>query len=42
MKHPARREPISTRATGRPELDKAVGLARELRSSGVAVTLVGA
>jgi DNA invertase Pin-like site-specific DNA recombinase len=33
-------EKISTRATSRPELDKAVGLARELRASGVAVTLV--
>ncbi|PRX59025.1 resolvase-like protein [Nonomuraea fuscirosea] len=33
-------EKISTRATTRPELDKAVGLARELRSAGVAVTLV--
>jgi DNA invertase Pin-like site-specific DNA recombinase len=33
-------EKISTRATTRPELDKAVALARELRSAGVAVTLV--
>lgn len=33
-------EKISTRATSRPELDKAVALARELRTSGVAVTLV--
>ncbi|MBD2894153.1 hypothetical protein amrb99_30760 [Actinomadura sp. RB99] len=33
-------EKISTRATSRPELERAVGLARELRSSGVAVTLV--
>jgi DNA invertase Pin-like site-specific DNA recombinase len=33
-------EKISTRATSRPELDKAVGLARELRASGVAVTLL--
>ncbi|MER6943853.1 recombinase family protein [Nonomuraea sp. NPDC000554] len=33
-------EKISTRATIRPELDKAVTLARELRSAGVAVTLV--
>lgn len=33
-------EKISTRATSRPELDKAVDLARELRASGVAVTLV--
>jgi DNA invertase Pin-like site-specific DNA recombinase len=33
-------EKISTRATSRPELGKAVGLARELRASGVAVTLV--
>ena len=33
-------EKISTRAASRPELDKAVGLARELRASGVAVTLV--
>ncbi|WP_327092521.1 recombinase family protein [Nonomuraea sp. NBC_01738] len=33
-------EKISTRATTRPELDKAVGLVRELRSAGVAVTLV--
>jgi DNA invertase Pin-like site-specific DNA recombinase len=33
-------EKISTRATSRPELGKAVVLARELRASGVAVTLV--
>ncbi|MGP3919890.1 recombinase family protein [Nonomuraea sp. 10N515B] len=33
-------EKISTRATTRPELDKAVTLARELRAAGVAVTLV--
>ncbi|WP_246149276.1 recombinase family protein [Nonomuraea turkmeniaca] len=33
-------EKISTRATIRPELDKAVTLARELRAAGVAVTLV--
>jgi DNA invertase Pin-like site-specific DNA recombinase len=33
-------EKISTRATRRPELDKAVALAGELRASGVAVTLV--
>ena len=33
-------EKISTRAVNRPELDKAVGLARELRAAGVAVTLV--
>jgi DNA invertase Pin-like site-specific DNA recombinase len=33
-------EKISTRATTRPELDKAVALAREIRGSGVAVTLV--
>jgi DNA invertase Pin-like site-specific DNA recombinase len=33
-------EKISTRATSRPELDKAVALAREVRASGVAVTLV--
>ncbi|TMR20267.1 recombinase family protein [Nonomuraea turkmeniaca] len=33
-------EKISTRATTRPELDKAVTLARELRSAGVAVTFV--
>ncbi|WP_331769361.1 recombinase family protein (plasmid) [Embleya sp. NBC_00888] len=33
-------EKISTRATRRPELDKAVGLARELRASGTRVTLV--
>jgi DNA invertase Pin-like site-specific DNA recombinase len=33
-------EKISTRATRRPELDKAINLARELRASGVSVTLV--
>ncbi|WP_232320377.1 recombinase family protein [Herbidospora daliensis] len=33
-------EKISTRALRRPELDKAVSLAREVRASGVAVTLV--
>ena len=33
-------EKISTRAITRPELDKAVALAREIRASGVAVTLV--
>lgn len=33
-------EKISTRATKRPELEKAVSLAREIRASGVAVTLV--
>lgn len=33
-------EKISTRALRRPELDKAVALARELRASGVAVTVV--
>ncbi len=33
-------EKISTRATRRPELERAVTLARELRGSGVAVTLV--
>jgi DNA invertase Pin-like site-specific DNA recombinase len=33
-------EKISTRAMSRPELDKAVVLARELRASGVAVTVV--
>jgi DNA invertase Pin-like site-specific DNA recombinase len=33
-------EKISTRAAKRPELDKAINLARELRASGVAVTLV--
>jgi DNA invertase Pin-like site-specific DNA recombinase len=33
-------EKISTRATRRPELDKAISLAGELRASGVAVTLV--
>jgi DNA invertase Pin-like site-specific DNA recombinase len=32
-------EKISTRAAARPELDKAVALAREIRASGVAVTL---
>lgn len=32
-------EKISTRAVQRPELDKAVVLARELRASGVAVPL---
>ncbi|WP_338089954.1 recombinase family protein [Nonomuraea basaltis] len=32
-------EKISTRATRRPELERAVALARELRASGVAVTL---
>ncbi|MDE1675462.1 recombinase family protein [Nocardia gipuzkoensis] len=32
-------EKISTRATTRPELDKAVALAQEMRASGVAVTL---
>ncbi|MEU6019466.1 hypothetical protein ABZ826_37420 [Streptomyces sp. NPDC047515] len=31
---------ISTRATKRPELDKAVELVGELRASGVRVTLV--
>ncbi len=31
-------EKISTRATSRPELDRAVALARELRASGVTVT----
>lgn len=34
------KEKISTRATKRPELEAAVALAREIRSSGVAVTLV--
>ena len=33
-------EKISTRATSRPELEKAVVLAREMRASGVAVTVV--
>ena len=33
-------EKISTRAVTRPELDKAVALASEMRASGVAVTLV--
>ena len=33
-------EKISTRATTRPELERAVTLAREIRASGVAVTLV--
>ncbi|MGS2805912.1 recombinase family protein [Nocardia sp. MW-W600-9] len=33
-------EKISTRALARPELDKAVALAREIRASGAAVTLV--
>jgi DNA invertase Pin-like site-specific DNA recombinase len=33
-------EKISTRAATRPELDKAITLAREMRASGVAVTLV--
>ena len=33
-------EKISTRTVTRPELDRAVALARELRASGVAVTLV--
>ncbi|WP_043637420.1 recombinase family protein [Nonomuraea candida] len=33
-------EKISTRATTRPELDKAVALAHEFRTAGVAVTLV--
>ena len=33
-------EKISTRALTRPELDKAVALASEMRASGVAVTLV--
>ncbi|WP_431952154.1 recombinase family protein [Nocardia lijiangensis] len=33
-------EKISTRALVRPELDKAVALAREIRASGAAVTLV--
>ncbi|GAA2657162.1 hypothetical protein [Streptomyces lunalinharesii] len=38
MKHPA--GGVSTRATRRPELEAAVKLAGEIRSSGVAVTLV--
>ncbi|MGW6503559.1 recombinase family protein [Nonomuraea angiospora] len=33
-------EKISTRATRRPELERAVALAREIRASGIAVTLV--
>ena len=33
-------EKISTRAVTRPELDKAVALARDMRASGVAVTIV--
>jgi len=33
-------EKLSTRATSRPELEKAVTLTREMRASGVAVTLV--
>jgi Resolvase, N terminal domain len=33
-------EKISTRALTRPGLDKAVALAREMRASGVAVTIV--
>src|SRR5664280_1697758 len=33
-------EKISTRATSRPEMEKAVALAREMRTSGVAVTLM--
>ncbi|AUA10569.1 hypothetical protein CFP59_02668 [Streptomyces malaysiensis subsp. malaysiensis] len=33
-------EEISTRATRRPELEAAMKLAGEIRSSGVAVTLV--
>jgi hypothetical protein len=33
-------EKISTRAVSRPELERAVALAREMRASGVAVTLV--
>ncbi|MEU4546910.1 recombinase family protein [Nonomuraea dietziae] len=33
-------EKISTRATSRPELERVVALTRELRASGVAVTLV--
>ena len=34
-------EKISTRAVTRPRLDKAVALASEMRTSGVAVTIVG-
>jgi hypothetical protein len=33
-------EKISTRAVARPELDRAVALAREIRASGAAVTIV--
>jgi DNA invertase Pin-like site-specific DNA recombinase len=33
-------EKISTRATTRPELERAITLAREMRASGIAVTLV--
>ncbi|HMD23400.1 MAG TPA: recombinase family protein, partial [Streptosporangiaceae bacterium] len=33
-------EKISTRAVARPELDKSVALAREIRASGAAVTIV--
>jgi DNA invertase Pin-like site-specific DNA recombinase len=33
-------EKVSTRAVTRPELDKAVALARDMRASGVAVTIV--
>src|ERR1022692_883482 len=33
-------EKISTRAVTRPELDKAIALAREIRASGAAVTIV--
>ncbi|MFF3442319.1 recombinase family protein [Streptosporangium sp. NPDC002721] len=33
-------EKISTRATNRPELERALTLTRELRASGIAVTLV--
>jgi hypothetical protein len=33
-------EKVSTRATNRPELERAVALAREMRASGAAVTLV--
>ena len=33
-------EKISARARVKPELDKAVALAREMRSSGIAVTIV--
>ena len=33
-------EKVSTRAVTRPELDKAVALAREIRASGAAVTIV--